>query len=132
MALRLAYLIFRHMEVVKGLNLLSRFPSFRDRTTNWLPQAERMLTLHTMFTADISQSSTGYQKKPEECSHEPSMIKGYGGAYGRVRLCQVCGARWKQDKETKKWESVDPKEDPNTSTPLESKENKKDKEKAKE
>ena len=132
MTLRLVYILFRHMEVIKGLSLLSRFPSFRDKTTNWLPQAVRTLSLHTMFTADISQSSTGYPKKPEECSHDPAMIKGYGGSYGRVRLCQSCGARWKQDKDTKKWEAMDPKEDPNTSTPLQSKDKKEKKEKEKE
>ena len=132
MTMRLISLVLRHVEVVKGLALLSRFSSFRDRITNWLPSSDRMLSLHTMFTADISQSSTGYQKKPEQCDHDPAMIKGYGGSYGRVRLCQMCGARWRQDKETKKWEAMDPKEDPNKHTPLMNKEKKKEKEKEKE
>ena len=122
MTMRFLYLVFRHLEVVRGLALLTRFPRTRDILTSYLPSEDRMMTLHTMASAEVAKMEAKYPNDPDTCLHAPTAIKSYGGSYGRVRLCQSCGARWKQDPTTKTWESIQPKADPGTSTPLLSKE----------
>ena len=122
MTMRFLYLMFRHLEVVRGLALLTRYPRIRDILTSYLPSEDRMMTLHTMASAEVAKMDAKYPNDPDTCLHAPTAIKSYGGSYGRVRLCQSCGARWKQDPTTKTWESIQPKADPGTSTPLLSKE----------
>ena len=46
------------------------------------------------------------------------MIRSYGGPFGRVRICDACGSRWKHDQASGHWKEVAPKASPTSLTPL--------------
>ena len=48
-------------------------------------------------------------KDPSDCKHPEEHIRGYGGPHGRLRICDYCGSRWKENKETKQWDAMEPK-----------------------
>ena len=56
-------------------------------------------------------------KAPVDCNHPEENIRGYGGPYGRLRICDSCGSRWQENKVTKQWDIMEPKKSPSKGVP---------------
>ena len=120
MCLRLFQLIEHHTEAVRNLSVLEHSHRLTDRLTGALPAGLSQLSLSTVTSVAIQkdQVTLRYPKDPDRCDHPAAMMQGYGGAYGKLRICNACGSRWKLSKENNTWTPAAPKISPNKSNPM--------------
>jgi len=109
--------------MVQSLHLFNHYRRLRDRLTAELPIETACLALSTIANQTLLSNAgqSSYRHKPDNCDHDVAMIRSYGGPFGRVRICDACGSRWKHDQASGHWKEVAPKASPTSSTPLQPK-----------
>ena len=123
---KLMYFLFCHDGVLRGLHLLEGFRPIRDRISKTLPASSTTLALSTMSMKAISKDNGTLKgtKDSSVCKHPEEHIRGYGGPHGRLHICDCCGSRWKENKETKQWDIMELKQSPTKLNPVKAPETK--------
>ena len=116
---RYLQLLSYFMDAVRNLHILGRFGRMRDRIAGTYEPSTTALSLTSAGTTGAmrEQGLLSWPADRETCLHSGE-IRSYGGHFGRVRLCTMCGSRWRQVAENR-WAEMEPKPNPgSTRAPL--------------
>lgn len=97
---RLLEYLYLTQQAVIHYAAVSMRPNLKDRVLQvYYPVQTATTMLMTSSALMLQSMSQGvrYVNKPDECEH-PSGLRSYGAGKVKVRICDLCGARWVVEK----------------------------------